>query len=158
MNISIAKLPEYEVAFIRRIGSYFEPNDAWEKLMKWAMENGLFPPEQYFIGISIDNPEVVEEHACRYDACVTVPGGFDKTKHTDIQFKRLPGGLYALYPFYDTPCQLAGAYQSIFRDWLPNSEYDADDRECLEFCMNNPADDPEGKCKVDLYIPIKKKA
>ncbi|WP_233281156.1 GyrI-like domain-containing protein [Paenibacillus algicola] len=40
---------------------------------------------------------------------------------------------------------------------LLNSEYDADDRPCLEFCINDPAKDKEGKCKVDLYIPIKKR-
>ncbi|OAB42106.1 helix-turn-helix domain-containing protein [Paenibacillus glacialis] len=49
------------------------------------------------------------------------------------------------------------AYQSVFSLWLPSSEYDADDRPCLEFCMNDPAKDKEGKCKVDLYIPIKKR-
>ncbi|MFT9847793.1 AraC family transcriptional regulator [Aneurinibacillus sp. REN35] len=157
MAVFIKELPEYEVAFIRRIGSYFEPNDSWEKIMEWAMENKLFPPEHYFIGISLDNPKMVEQHACRYDACVTIPEGFAKESHSNVQFKKLSGGLYALYPFYDMGYKLAEAYQNIFQQWLPNSEYDADDRDCLEFCMNNPAEDPEGKCKVDLYIPIRKK-
>lgn len=157
MNILIKELPEYEVAFIRRVGSYFEPNDSWEKITKWAAENALFPPDQYFIGISLDNPDVVEDHACRYDACVTVPKGFEKENHVDIQFKRLSGGLYAVYHFYDVSDKLANVYQTLFEQWLPNSEYNADGRDCLEFCMNNPANDPQGKCKVDLYIPIKKK-
>ncbi|WP_310735627.1 GyrI-like domain-containing protein [Cohnella herbarum] len=57
--------------------------------------------------------------------------------------------------FYDTIDKLGIVYQSIFGQWLPNSEFDPDDRDCLEFCMNNPFEDPEGKAKVDLYIPIK---
>ena len=28
---------------------------------------------------------------------------------------------------------------SVFSLWLPSSEYDADDRPCLEFCRNDPA-------------------
>lgn len=37
------------------------------------------------------------------------------------------------------------------------SNFSADARACLEFCKNDPAKDKEGKCKVDLYIPVKKR-
>ncbi|MFD2875124.1 GyrI-like domain-containing protein [Paenibacillus rhizoplanae] len=40
----------------------------------------------------------------------------------------------------------------------PRSGYEADDRPCLEFCLNNPAQDPQGKCRVDLYVPIRPSA
>ena len=156
MNVVIKSLPEYEVAYIRRIGSYFEPQDHWGMLMNWAFQNKLFPPQQPFIGISLDNPEVVEGENCRHDACVTIPEGFNKEQHHDVQFKRLHGGKYALYSFYDTPEKLNVAYQYMFGEWLPNSDYDADyDRYNLEFSMNNPLEDPEGRLKVDLFVPIK---
>lgn len=157
MNVLIKELPEYEVAYMRRVGSYFETNDLWIQLGDWAEKYGLRPPEQLFIGISLDDPNIVDEYACRYDACVTIPKGFDQEEQTDVQFKKLPGGLYALYYFYDTVDKLAFIYQSLFGQWLPNSEYDPDDRPCLEFCMNNPFHDPEGKAKIDLYIPIRKR-
>ncbi len=158
INISMKDLPEYEVAFIRRKGSYFEPQDHWGKLIDWAAGNGLFPPNQVFIGISLDNPEFVESHNCRHDACVTIPEGFDKSKHKNMQFKKLDGGQYVLYPFYDAPEKLNFSYQYMYEQWLPNSEYDADfNRYNLEFNLNNPADDPEGKCKVNLFVPIKKR-
>lgn len=158
MNISIKELPEYEVAYIRHIGSYLDTYQAWKKLGIWAEQNGLLPTNQHFIGISLDDPSMVDEYACRYDACVTLPNSFNKEEQSEVQFKQLSGGLYALYTFYDTIDKFAITYQSLFGQWLPNSEYDADDRPCLEFCMNNPMDDPEGKCKVDLYIPVKQKA
>jgi AraC family transcriptional regulator len=157
MNITIKELPDYEVAFVRHVGSYLETYYAWNQLNEWANRNGLYPPEHDFIGISLDDPLVVEEFACRYDACVTLPTGFKGEEDPDIQYKTIPGGLYALYQFYDTIDKLAIAYQSLFGQWLPNSEYDADDRPCLEFCMNNPETDPEGKCKVHLYVPIKER-
>lgn len=74
-----------------------------------------------------------------------------------MQFKSVDGGLYALYEFYDEPHKLSVAYQYMYAEWLPNSEYDADyDRDNLEFCLNNVAEDLEGKLKVDLFVPIKK--
>jgi AraC family transcriptional regulator len=157
MNISVREFPDYEVAYVRHIGSYLDTYQAWSKLGKWAEQNQLLPSNQYFIGISLDDPAMVDEYACRYDACVTIPNGFNKREQSDVQYKKLPGGLYAMYTFYDTIDKFAITYQSLFGQWLPNSEYDADDRPCLEFCMNNPLDDPEGKCKVELYIPIKKR-
>ncbi|WP_410769452.1 GyrI-like domain-containing protein [Fontibacillus sp. BL9] len=155
MNITIKELPNFEVGFVRHVGSYLDTYKAWDLLGAWAGQNGLFPPDQYFIGISIDDPETTEEYECRYDACVTIPPGFSRDTTQGIEFRTLPGGLYGLYSFYDTIDKLGLIYQSIFGQWLPNSEYDPDERHCLEFCMNNPSDDPEGKAKVDLYIPIK---
>lgn len=155
MNILIKELLETEVAFIRRMGSYFEPQDHWGNLKSWAVDNELYSPQQSFIGISLDNPELIESHKCRHDACVTLPEGFEKEKHIDMQFKTLKSGQYALYPFYDTPEKLQHAYEFMYGEWLPNSGFEADcDRDSLEFNMNNPAEDPEGKCKVDLYVPI----
>lgn len=156
MDIKIKQLPENEVAFIRCTGSYFEPQEHWGRLVNWAMNNGLFPPQQFFIGISLDNPDVVESRNCRHDACITLPEGFQTDKHKEIEFKTLDGGLYAMYSFYDVPERLNAAYQYVFRKWLPQSIYQADyDRHNLEFNLNNPAEDPEGKCKVNLYVPIK---
>lgn len=155
MNISIRELPDYEVAYVRHVGSYLETFYAWRKLGKWAQKNGIYPTDQYFIGISLDDPHFVDEYTCRYDACVTIPEDFNRKNNDEIKYKVLEGGSYALYQFYDSIDKLAIAYQSIFGQWLPHSEYDVDNKPCLEFCMNNPATDPEGKAKVDLYIPIK---
>lgn len=158
MNIMIKEIPEYEVAFIRRTGSYFETQEHWGKLAHWAVNNGLYPPHQSFIGISLDNPDFVGSDHCRHDACVTLPEGFQKEDSNEIQFKKLDGGLFAVYRFYDIPEKLNTAYQYMLGQWLPNSDFDADyDRHNLEFCMNNPAEDLEGKCKVDLFVPIEKR-
>ncbi|MHC0035375.1 AraC family transcriptional regulator [Pseudoneobacillus sp. C159] len=156
MDITVKPLPEMEVAYIRRTGSYFEPQEHWGKLISWAIQNGLFPPQQSFIGISLDNPNIVGDQECRHDACVTIPENFNKENQGEIQFKKLPGGPYALFPFFDHPEKLNSAYQFMFEKWLPNSGYMSDfERDNLEYNMNNPADDPDGKCRVDLYIPIK---
>jgi DNA gyrase inhibitor GyrI len=156
VEITIQQLAEVEVAYIRRTGSYFEPQEHWGDLISWAIQNGLFPPEQSFIGISLDNPAKVEDIKCRHDACVTIPENFSKESRGDIQYKKLPGGQYARLSFYDVPEMLNKAYNFMFEEWLPTSQFEADwDRHNLEYNLNNPAEDPEGKCRVDLYIPIK---
>lgn len=156
--IEITLLKDCEVAYIRRTGSYFGPQEHWGRLMNWAFTNGLFPPQQSFIGISLDNPDLVEPNQCRHDACVTIPEDFDKKGHQEVEFKKLDGGMYALHHFYDTPERLNSAYRYMFEQWLPASEYEADHaRHTLEFNMNNPAEDSEGKCKVDIFVPITRK-
>lgn len=155
--ITIKELPDYEVAYVRHVGSYLHTHVAWGKLGRWASEQGITPTDHYYIGVSLDDGNFVEEWACRYDACVTLPRGFEKFQHQgQVEFKTLSGGMYAVYPFYDTIDQFVLAYENVFGLWLPNSEYDADDRPSLEFCMNDPAKDEQGKCKIDLCIPIKK--
>ncbi|OEH94159.1 AraC family transcriptional regulator [Bacillus solimangrovi] len=154
MNLEIKELPDYEVAYVRHVGSYSETSKAWSELAKWASEKGIYDT-QYFIGISLDNPQFVDEHACRYDACITLPKGFEKNDEAPVNYQHLKGGTYVMYEFRDTLDKFSLAYEAIFAQWLPTSEYEIDNRPILEFCLNNPNADPEGKAIVDLYIPIK---
>ena len=64
--ITIKQLPEHEVAYVRHVGSYLDTRVAWDKLGRWASQQGLTP--KHFIGISLDDGNLVEEYACRYDA------------------------------------------------------------------------------------------
>ncbi|MEK3688883.1 AraC family transcriptional regulator [Paenibacillus sp. FSL R10-2736] len=154
--VEIRQIPKVEVAYIRHIGSYLDTYSAWDKLSRWADQQGIHEGNQQFIGISLDDGDLVEESACRYDACVTLPEGFERETHRlQVEFKTLSGGIYAVYSYYDTVDKFVLAYESMFSVWLPRSGYEADDRPCLEFCLNDPMKDQEGKCKVDLYIPIK---
>lgn len=76
--IAIKELPDVEVAYVRHVGSYLDTRSAWDKLGEWLREQGLATRERSFIGVSLDGGNEVEEYACRYDACVTLPPGFTK--------------------------------------------------------------------------------
>ncbi|WP_084309372.1 AraC family transcriptional regulator [Alkalihalobacterium bogoriense] len=157
MNITVTELPNLDIAYVRHVGSYLETGQTWRKLGEWAAKHELLPPNHSFIGISLDDPNVTDEYSCRYDACVTINDSLKKDSDSSINYRTLQGGLYALYPFYDTIDKLAIAYQTVYGQWLPTSEYEPEDKHSLEFCMNNPFEDPEGKAKIDLYIPIRKR-
>ena len=75
-----------------------------------------------------------------------------------MQFRKLDGGQYALYEYYDSPSLLNNGYKFMYEQWLPNSDFEPDyDRYNLEFSMNDPSEDPEGKAKVHLFVPVKKR-
>ncbi|MEK5467943.1 AraC family transcriptional regulator [Paenibacillus sp. FSL R7-0210] len=157
--VEIREIAEVEVAYVRHIGRYLDTYHAWDKLSRWATQQGFHPANQQFIGISLDDGEFTEESACRYDACVTLPEGFEReAPRKEVEYKTLSGGLYAVYSYYDTVDRFVLAYDTMFSVWLPRSGYEADDRPCLEFCLNDPAQDPQGKCMVDLYVPIRPSA
>ncbi len=39
MNIEVKELPKIEAAYIRRTGSYYEPQNHWGILIGWAINN-----------------------------------------------------------------------------------------------------------------------
>jgi len=108
-----------------------------------------------FIGISHDDPATTGEDECRHDACVVLPEGFAETDEDGVQYADIPAGKYGQYLFYDTIDKLAIAFRALYGEWLPQSGYEPDDRPVLEINLNNPADDPEGKGKCLVCIPIK---
>ncbi|WP_405107198.1 AraC family transcriptional regulator [Paenibacillus sp. FSL K6-1217] len=157
--VELREITEVEVAYVRHIGSYLDTHNAWDKLSHWSAQQGLHPANQQFIGISLDDTEYVDESVCRYDACITLPDGFKRdAQRKEVEYKTLSGGLYAVYSYYDTVDRFVLAYDTMFSVWLPRSGYEADDRPCLEFCLNDPAQDPQGKCMVGLYVPIRPSA
>lgn len=76
--VELREIAEVGVAYVRHIGRYLDTYHTWDKLSRWAAQQGFHPANQQFIGISLDDGELTEESACRYDACVTLPEGFER--------------------------------------------------------------------------------
>jgi AraC family transcriptional regulator len=155
MNVEIKDRPEYRIAYFRHTGSYLDTPGNWERLLAWVGKRGLFAARPLFIGISRDDPATTEEDECRHDACVTLPAGFADPEEDGVQYGTIPAGRYGEYLFYGTIDKLAIAYRALYAEWLPQSGYELDDRPGLEINLNNPAEDPEHKCKCLVCVPIK---
>jgi AraC family transcriptional regulator len=156
MNVRIESFPERRIAFFRHVGSYLDTAGNWKRLLDWVGERGLFASRPLFIGISNDDPATTEEEACRHDACATLPPGFEERPSEGLHYGAIPGGDYAVYEFYDTIDKLAIAFKSLFREWLPQSGYELEERPVLEINRNDPARDPEGKSRCSLCLPVRK--
>ena len=86
---------------------------------------------------------------------MTLPAGFAETEEDGVQYATLPAGKYGEHLFYDTIDKLAIAYRALYSEWLPQSGRELADRPPLEINLNNPAEDPEGKSKCLVCVPIK---
>lgn len=113
-------------------------------------EKQLVNENTCFIGISCDDPLITDENRCIYDACINVENAAGPNVH------RIEEGYYACYEFHDRLINLVKAYNEIFSIWMPFCGYDIDNRINLEFYRSSL--DEEGRMRVDLCIPVVKKA
>ena len=67
----------------------------------------------------------------------------------------LSGGQFAIGHFELKSDEYEAAWDTLMGGWLPDSGYQPDDRLCYELFHTSPKDDPEGRSKVDICIPVK---
>ncbi|NTW82371.1 MAG: AraC family transcriptional regulator [Chlorobiaceae bacterium] len=154
MKTEIREMPDYTVAYVRKIGAYGKETcaEAFDEMMRWAGPNGYLGKGPVF-GMYWDNPAVTPPDRCRTDACVAVPPGTATNGQVGLQV--ITGGSYAVCGFELGPDEFPQAWDEAFA-WLVSSGYQCDDRPCFEMYHNNTEEHPEGKWIVDICIPLKK--
>ncbi len=152
MNAAIREMPDYLVAYVRRIGPYGKETcgDAFDALMQWAGPRGLIGTAPVF-GVYWDNPGVTSPEHCRLDACVQVPEGTAVDGHVGLQV--IAGGRYAVCGFSITGDEFPRIWDEAFA-WLVSSGHQCADRPCYELYHNNGQTAPDGKWIVDICIPL----
>jgi len=104
------------------------------------------------IGICYDDPEVTAPGKIRYDACVTVDGGF--APQDDVGVQTLGGGEYAVTTHVGPYDKLGQTYAKLLGQWLPGSGRELRSEPSLEFYLNAPeSTDPEDLI-TDIYAPL----
>jgi AraC family transcriptional regulator len=67
----------------------------------------------------------------------------------------VPGGKYAVSEFVGTAHEIRGAWEELYRSWLPESGFEPDDRPCIEIYRGNPSVDAErGAFRCELCLPV----
>lgn len=144
-RMSIQELDDYFVVYERRIGNYIELGRNWcdfiEKYKEYRKENALFIERSY------DDPSITNIEQCLYDICMTVDQNCSLENVTTIK-----GGKYAVYRFEGLIEEIFGAFQGIFNIWLPQSDYEMDERYGLEIYRS--VDHDNRYVIMDLCIPI----
>jgi AraC family transcriptional regulator len=153
MNITLKELPDYHVAYIRRLGPYGpEISETFERLAQWAGPRELLANGQ-MISAYWDNPEITPPEKCRADACVTVAKG---TKvQGEIALQTLSGGKFAVYHVELANDEFEQAWKDLYHKWMPDSGFQPEDKPCMELYYNNPEDHPEKKWVTDICVPVK---
>ncbi|WP_158977544.1 GyrI-like domain-containing protein [Cellulophaga sp. L1A9] len=71
----------------------------------------------------------------------------------------LKGGLYAVFKHVGTAMEFRKTFDAIFLEWLPNSEYEIDDREHFELLGAKYSNtDPNSESEEEIWIPIRLKS
>jgi AraC family transcriptional regulator len=157
VKIEVKELPEMPIAYVRHIGAY-KGNPAlfqrlFEKICRWAGPRGLISPQTKFLCVYYDAPDVTQDERLRVDVAITVP----KETQVDGEIGKnvLPAGKYAMGRFELSSNEFEEAWGSVMGGWLPQSGYQCDDRPCFEIYQNDPKEHPQGKCIVDICVPVK---
>jgi AraC family transcriptional regulator len=153
LNVKLVDRQPVNVAYLRRVGPYGPGlSDFWsETVAPWMATNNLLGKPRY--GISHDDPNITAPEKLRYDAAVEVPEDF--TGSGPYLKTMIPGGKYASSRFKGTGDQIGAAWESLLRDWLPDSGMQLDGRPFFEYYPTDAAYDPKtGAFECDLCIPV----
>ena len=153
MKAEVKEMPEYNVAYVRKLGAYSKATceQAFTELAQWAGPKGYMASGAVLM-LYWDNPEVTSPEKCRIDACVSVPQG--TAVEGQIAMQTIKGGPYGVCHFEIKTDSFQQAWDDAFT-WLVDSGYECGDKPCYELYHNNAADDPEGKWIFDICIPLK---
>jgi len=155
MNVKLVDREPVSIAYLRYTGPYGQGvGRFWmETVSPWMATNGLFGRERY--GIGLDDPSVTMPAKCRYDAGVASPDG--EVLSGKPHHKVIPGGRYACMAFEGTGADMPAAWQSMLRDWLPQSGLQLDARPFFECYPRDSKYDPKtGVFTCDICIPVTK--
>ncbi len=157
-DVQVRNLDEMTVAYVRHVGPYQQNEELFgsliEKLCKWAGPRDLLRfPETQMMAVYHDNPEITEDDKLRLSMCITVPK--DTEVDGEVGKMTIPGGKYAMAKFELSSDQYADAWKAVYSGWLPESGYQPADGVTFELYLNDPKEHPEGKCIVEICIPVK---
>ncbi len=118
MHAEVKEMPEYHVAYVRKMGPYGKETceQGFAELMQWAGPEGHLATGAV-LSIFWDNPEVTTPEKCRTDVCVAVAKGTVTRGQVGIQ--TISGGQYAACRFEIGVEEFSKAWNRPLVGWLP---------------------------------------
>ncbi len=144
-RISIVPLGAMMLYYERYRGRYENLVSAWENFCMRA-EGLSRAKEPRWIGISYDDPLIVNPDRCVYDLCIEVERPFGHRIH------RIAPARYVSYNFNDQLSRLIYAYNELVAVWMPARGYRIGDGACLEVYRSGLKED--GSIALDICIPV----
>jgi AraC family transcriptional regulator len=154
LSVRFENLDPMNVIFVRCKG--YNPESigkAWNTVIPFAQEHGVFNDESKRIGIAIDNPDVTSQENCEYNACLTVKEIIKTTG--EVSSKELKGGKYAVFTHRGAYDNIDQVYSYIFKKWLMDSTYELRDGDIYDQYMNSIINTAPEDLITEIHIPIK---
>jgi len=157
ISAEVKELPAMTVAYVRHVGDYKGNQELFGKLigklMKWAGPRGLLQEKNLqLLSVYYDDPEITDNDKLKLDVCITIPKNFKVDG--EIGKMIISGGKYVVARFEIKAKEFKDAWNLLYKNWLPNSGFQPDDKPCYELYHNDPKEHPEGKHIVDICIPV----
>lgn len=157
-DVQIERLPKINIAFIRAIfgadGSGLV--EKYLELMDWAKQQNIKTTgELTRFGMSIDNPEVTPVSKYRYDFALTIYQ--DYTSNGIIEFGEIPACDYATIHCIGVLEDVAKAWDFLYKNWLPNSNYIPLHYPSIEEFVKGPEEIGWERFNIKCRIPIIKR-
>ncbi|HRF07761.1 MAG TPA: AraC family transcriptional regulator [Xanthobacteraceae bacterium] len=155
--VEIAPFAGARLAAIEHRGDYQTIGNSFAKVQIWFAARKL--PVSRSFGIYFDDPESIPEQELRAEAgLVTDENITTEDNGGAIRIVSIPPMLCASVLHKGPYAELEHAYRHLFRDWLPDSGYEAADFSCFEEYLNDPRELPPSELLTRVHLPIKGEA
>ncbi len=151
MQVDIVEIPPMRLHTVLHAGPVAEIPQAWGRLQGWLAARGLHDEVEFAAGLCEKAPneagEIIYRAGVALRAAVAASDG--------VEIVVAPGGRYARHRHVGPYSGIAAAFQKLYRDWLPASGHQPDDRPTLDICRNDPRVTPEPELVTDLLLPVR---
>lgn len=145
-RIIIQVIQSFSVLYNRYIGNYKDMAIHWPNFINYNKHQ--INNNTKFIEVSYDDPNITDINRCIYDICITI-----EADNNSKNKKVINGGKFAIYKFKGSIEEIFQAFKGIFNIWVPESEYELDER--IGFNIYDNLNSNINHFEIDFYIPLK---
>jgi AraC family transcriptional regulator len=151
-DVSVRILDPFRVAYITNIGNVNAIGKTFEKLITWAKSKNVFNAQPKLLTVYHDSLKISDPARARQSACIMVNTSIKQDE--EVAIMTINGGKYLVARAALLLAEFEYAWISFFV-WISEHGHTIREEEIFEIYHNDPTQHPEGKCHVDLCVPIK---
>ncbi len=144
------------LVYVRETGPYERTIPrAWDRLLGWLDDRGLYKTLGRGYGLARDNPADVGSAHCRYDACIEISAEFEDRAIRDLGLATLPGGAYACRRFSGSYDRIRSVVSNVYAEFQPLPGLGTDEgRPVVTIYVDNPNYYKESDLRADVCMPV----
>lgn len=157
-KIQIECFDPLDIVYLRYIGPYKGDETLFQRLFTelfaWTVPRGLVPGDGVdCLVIYHDDIEITRENQLRISVAIPAPRHIQVDRN--IGRLTIEGGRYVRARFRLEPQEYVDAWEWLYRQWLPASGCQPDDRPSFEWYPTHENRTCDSKRTVDICIPVK---
>lgn len=148
----VKTLDKMNLAYMSHVGNMNHIGNTFHQLMRWAAPKGLMAQENLkMITIYHDSPKITDPNHLRMSACILL--NYPVKVDGEVSLRTIEPTKCVVSRLEIGPSEFQQAWESNFV-WMNEHGYQKGEADPFEIYYTNPNEHPEGKCVVDLCIPV----